>query len=259
MRSSRPQPNDTRRRAARRPLPPAPDVAWARRRLLSWYSRHGRRLPWRTKDAGEYVQIVTEALLQRTRAETVAAFLPQFIQRFPSWSRLARATERQLEASLRPIGLWRRRARSLRGLSRAVTAIHGNWPTERQALESMPGVGQYVASAVLLFVHARPEPLLDTNMARVLERLFGARTMADIRHDPWLQALCRRVVSCRTPIAINWAVLDLAALVCTSRSPRCSECPLSPKCHYLAVSVSAKAKRPAPSRRDSNLGLRLNG
>ena len=93
-------------------------------------------------------------------------------------------------------------------------------------------VGQYIASAVLLFCHDQPEPLLDVNMARVLERYFGPREFADIRYDPYLQSLARKVVSCRRPAQMNWAILDLAALVCRTHSPRCGECPVAKGCRY---------------------------
>lgn len=242
MSSPRSRISDVRRRAALRTLPSSAEIAWVRRSVRAWFTKCGRKFPWRAVDASVYLQIVTESLLQRTRAETVAAFLPRFMRRFPSWSRLASARQQQLQSCLRPIGLWRRRAKSLVALSRAVVELEGCWPKDREALESLPGVGQYVASAVLLFVHRRPEPLLDANMARVVERVFGARTMADIRHDPWLQALSRRLVSCRAPIVVNWAVLDLAALVCTQRSPRCGECPIARRCRYYAVSVSASGR-----------------
>lgn len=232
-----------RQLAERRALPPAADIAWVRRRLLAWFGKRGRSFPWREEDASIYVQIVTEALLQRTRAETVAAFLPRFLKEFPSWPSLAGAQPRRLQSCLRPIGLWRRRAQSLLSLSQAVVEISDRWPENRSALESMPGVGQYVANAVLLFVHGKPEPLLDTNMARVIERIYGERTMADIRHDPWLQAVSRRLVSCRTPTVVNWAVLDHAALVCTRRSPRCGECPLSPRCRYYSLTVTKTTRK----------------
>jgi A/G-specific adenine glycosylase len=95
-------------------------------------------------------------------------------------------------------------------------------------------VGQYVANAVLLFAHGRREPLLDVNVARVLERHFGPRRLADIRYDPYLQALARMVVSSKHPAKVNWALLDLAALICRIRAPLCQECPLSATCRDYA-------------------------
>jgi A/G-specific adenine glycosylase len=84
---------------------------------------------------------------------------------------------------------------------------------------------------VLLFQHREAQPLLDSNMARVLERFFGPRTLADIRYDPYLQALAKAVVSCDRPIAMNWAILDFASLVCQNR-PLCNACPVNRTCRF---------------------------
>jgi len=218
-----------------RPVPTAAECRRAARALLLWYSANGRQFPWRRKGATLYLHIVSEVLLQRTRADTVAAFLPVFLAEFPSWRRLARSSESQLGRALRPVGLWRRRARTLRALAVAIEGLRGRWPNNRKALEELPGVGQYVASAVLLFAFDQPEPLLDSGMARVIERVFGPRQLADLRYDPWLQATSRRLIEKATPRELNWALLDLAALVCTPAAPRCERCPLARQCLYAAT------------------------
>lgn len=218
-----------------RPVPTAAECRRVARALLLWYSANGRRFPWRRKHATLYLHIVSEVLLQRTRAETVAAFFPVFLAEFPSWRRIARSSESQLGRTLRPIGLWRRRARALRALAVAIDGLCGRWPSNREALEQLPGVGQYVASAVLLFAYDQPEPLLDSGMARVIERVFGPRQLADIRYDPWLQTISRRLLRGATPRETNWALLDLAALVCTPAAPRCEVCPLAKQCLYAAT------------------------
>lgn len=215
-----------------RRLPTGEIIASIRRALLSWFDREGRDFPWRRSHATRYMQILSEVLLQRTRAETVSGFLRSFIEEFPSWRKLAEARPRELGKWLRPLGLWRRRSSTLRDLSRALVERRGIWPADRASIEELPGVGQYVASAVLLFVHGEPEPLLDVNMARVIERVFGARTFADIRDDPWLQHLSRRLVRSRRAAEVNWAILDLAAVACRSRSPCCNICPLMHACRY---------------------------
>src|SRR5437773_4568368 len=150
-----------------------------RRRLLAWSQHEGRTFPWRHERATNYQRVISEVLLQRTRAEVVGAVFPEFVRQFSSWRALASAHPKQLQAFLRPLGLWRRRAASIAKLSRAVLSRRGRFPTTREELETMPAVGQYVASAVLLFCHGRPEPLIDSNMARVLERYFGSRKLAD--------------------------------------------------------------------------------
>jgi A/G-specific adenine glycosylase len=180
----------------------------------------------------KYQHIIAEVLLQRTRAETVASFFPGFVREFPSWRKLGKARIRRLQRHLRPIGLWRRRAISIQALAREMAKRNGRLPRKREDIEALPGVGQYIANAVLLFCHGIPQPLLDVNMARVLERVFGPRKLADIRYDPYLQELAGKVIECKVPGSLNWAILDLAASICLQRKPRCNECPLASMCLY---------------------------
>lgn len=224
-------------------------VRWCRRRLLAWYDRHGRQFPWRSPDAELYQQVVVEVLLQRTQASTVGRFFDSFFERFGSWDDIDAASGELLESALRPIGLWRRRAIALKGLAREMVGRAGGYPASSDELEALPAVGQYVASAVLLFAHKRPEPLLDGNMARVLERVFEPRRLADIRYDLRLQSLARLLVRSRDPTRLNWAILDLAARHCGPRSPACAGCPLRPRCNYaLGVSPNRESAPVEPSR-----------
>jgi A/G-specific adenine glycosylase len=210
-------------------------VRWCRRQLLAWYCRHGRQFPWRSPDAGLYQQVVSEVLLQRTQASTVGRFFDAFFELFGSWDDIHAASGELLEGALRPIGLWRRRATALKGLAREMVGRAGGFPASRDELEALPAVGQYVASAILLFAHERPEPLLDGNMARVLERVFKPRRLVDIRYDPGLQTLARALVRSRGPIRVNWAILDVAALHCGPRAPACDGCPLRRRCNYATA------------------------
>jgi A/G-specific adenine glycosylase len=203
-----------------------------RRKLLVWYATNGRRFIWRKKSATKYKLVISELLLQRTRAETVATFFDKFMKQYPSWRELAKATESEIGDVIRPIGLWNRRAIVLKRLAVAMVGINGRFPATRGEIEALPGIGQYIANAVLLLCHGNPQPLLDGNMARVLERVFGPRKLADIRYDPYLQSLSLEVVRCEKPREINWAILDLAATICLARIPRCEDCPLNCICSY---------------------------
>ena len=200
--------------------------------LLAWFEREGRHFPWRNRSATTYQLVISEVLLQRTRAETVERFFPHFIATFPSWKSLANASDSDLREFLQPIGLWRRRAASITALAREVNERHGRVPTVRSEIESLPGVGQYIANAIVLLAHDGREPLLDVNMARVLERYFGPRQLADIRYDTYLQSLSKRIVDHKEAKRINWAVLDLGAKVCKARSPHCIECPMEIRCKH---------------------------
>ncbi len=217
-------------------LPCERDIAEFRVSLLSWFKRNGRPFPWRASAADTYAKVISEILLQRTQAPRVAEFYREFLAVYPSWRRLADASENDLRRFLRPLGLWRRRAANIVALAREMKQRRGRFPTSRTELESLPGVGQYIANAILLFCHATPQPLLDVNMVRVLERNFGARQLVDIRYDPYLQSLASKVVAGRNAAKLNWAILDLAASTCLTRVPRCSICPLRTSCQQHAVS-----------------------
>jgi A/G-specific adenine glycosylase len=211
-------------------------ILWFRKRVLNWYGQNGRAFWWRRRRLSAYQLVVAETLLQRTQASAVEKHIRKFLTRFRSWSSLARASLRGLQQTLKPLGLWRRRAVALRSLARTVVKNRGKLPANRESLELTPGIGQYIASAVLTYWHGQAEALLDVNMARVLERFFGPRQLTDIRYDPYLQKLARKAVHPRRPREYNWGVLDFAALVCTPRKPRCAECPLRTRCRYYSSS-----------------------
>ena len=218
------------------------------RRVVLWYHDAGRSFPWRAKRAGVYERILVEVLLQQTSATTVAVNYNSILRRFPSWETLAAARIQTLESTLKPLGLWRRRARVLQALSRAVLKVNGVLPRDRGELERLPGVGQYVASAILIFQHGLSEPLLDVNMTRVLERYFGIRTRADYRDDVFLQDAARACIQNLNPAIVNWALLDLGSLVCKPRAPLCHICPISRGCHYADNRVVKRAYGTAKRR-----------
>ena len=210
-----------------------PPTAELSNKLLRWYELHGRKFPWRSASSC-YGRVIAELLLQRTQAATVSAFYATFLRAYPSWERLASARESDLQQLLRPIGLWRQRARMFVRLSRALAKSDYKLPRTREELERLPGISQYMASAVLLLCYGHNEPLLDVNMARILERVYGPRKLADIRYDPFLQEVAYSTVQVEDPTTVNWAVMDLAATTCLRNAPRCSDCPLVDMCRYAS-------------------------
>lgn len=198
--------------------------------LLGWYAENGRDLPWRKASATTFERICVEVLLQRTRAETVARIYPAFFARFRSWTDLAEASVEELEENFRPIGLWQRRARSMKALAGYAAARDGCFPDSPEGLAEVPAVGQYVANAILMFQHGQRRPLLDVNMARLIERYVRPRRLVDIRHDPWLQEAASWLVRDEQPTVVNWATLDFAGGVCRAQNPLCGACPLSGSC-----------------------------
>lgn len=204
--------------------------------LLDWYAHNGRALPWRRPETSTFEKICVEVLLQRTRAESVARVYDAFFSRFKDWPDIAEASIEELEHQFKPIGLWQRRARSVKGLACYAAERDGVFPDDPAAFSDVPGAGQYVANAILLFQHGQHRPLLDVNMARVLERFLRPRRLVDIRYDPWLQAAAHWLVRGDHPERVNWAVLDLASAVCLPRSPRCAACQLDRWCRKSGLS-----------------------
>lgn len=205
--------------------------------VLAWYRVHGRQFPWRGW-TDPYRVVVTEVLLQRTRADVVASFVGSFISRYPSWQALADAQIPELELLLTPIGLQRRRASSLLSLAKAVVRGGDNldWG-------SLPGVGQYIHRAVAVATRGERAAMVDTNFVRIIQRAFGPPWKADYRYDARMQRIAAAFVEdVVDPARTNWSVLDLGALVCTPRAPNCGSCPLAPECCY-----GAKARPPVPS------------
>lgn len=207
-------------------------IEFFQEQILEWYEENGRRFPWRNKSATNYERIISEVLLQRTRAETVAKFYPKFISKYPSWKKLGEATKQELQEALRPIGLYKQRGSRLFKLSQEMKKRKGRFPNSKNEVREFDMFGQYIANAYELFILNSPSPLLDVNMARVLERFFGERKLADIRYDPYLQKLSKRIVYHPNSKEVNWAILDLGGTVCKTRTPKCSSCKLSAECKF---------------------------
>lgn len=220
------------------------------RLLLRWFETTERSFPWRSLRATKYEQVVAEVLLQRTKADAVNRMFADFISRYPSWPKLAEASAKDLENMLKPLGLWKRRAVSLQALAAIMATRRGRYPKSRAEVESLPGVGQYICNAILMFDQGRCEALLDINLARVLERVFGPRKLSDIRYDPYLQKLALGMVQNEIPSRVNWAFLDLASLICTIRAPKCEVCPLKGDCCYAQT---ARFASDSASQRDQAL------
>lgn len=222
-----------RRQAENRALAiPSKTISWFVFQIMEWFSENGRDFSWRKHDYPLYQVIVTELLLQRTRAETVDRFIGSFFELYPDWLTIARSKSANLQKALEPFGLWQRRATTLRKLATEIKSRGGALPESPEELGTLPGLGPYIVNAVLLYRENRPEPLLDGSMARLLERFFGSRGLVDIRDDPFLNIIARRVLqeSKLSPLSLNWGMLDVAAQICIPANPRCEHCPLTKRC-----------------------------
>lgn len=211
------------------------DIEYFQEKLLDWFQENGRTFLWRNKSATNYELIISEVFLQRTKAETVSKFLPNFFKKYSSWRQLGDATELELQEITKPLGLYKQRGSRLYKLAQELKRRKGRFPIERNQVAELPMMGQYITNAFELYILKKKSPLLDVNMARLLERFFGERKLADIRYDPYLQTLAYRIVDVKEPKILNWAILDYASLICKKNLPHCEGCKLCQSCHYYAV------------------------
>jgi A/G-specific adenine glycosylase len=229
-----------------------------RTRLIAWFSNEGRVLPWReTRDP--YAILVSEILLHQTTVATVSPVYERFLARFPTVSDLAQAPLDEIKAITDPLG-YKVRGSWLSAIARAVVRDYdGRVPDTLEALMSLPGVGRYTAGAVLAFAYGRAAGILDTNVARVMARLFRIGESpggAERLHRLW--ALAEAVVPETDPWRFNQGLMDLGATVCRARKPACLTCPLAELCpsRGLTGGVAAEGEpdgvmfweRPRPAR-----------
>jgi len=211
------------------------NIDYFQKRLLCWFNKNGRYFPWRKKSATNFELIISEVLLQRTKAERVSEYLPIFLKKYSSWNKLGMASEQDLQDILKPLGLYRQRGTRLFKLAQELKIKNGRFPKERNLVEDISMMGQYITNAYELYILKKKSPLLDVNMARLLERHFSQRKLADIRYDPFLQTLAYRVVNHEKSKELNWAILDFAAMVCKSRKPGCEYCMFKKKCNFQNI------------------------
>ena len=202
-------------------------IAAFRRRLVSWFRRHGRDLPWR-RTRNPYHIVVSEFLLQQTPVARVETYYPRFLERYPDIQSLAAAPAAQVRESWEGLGYYRR-ASNLHRLAQAVVKEHGGMvPADPAVLVALPGVGRYTAGAVACFAYERPTAAVDTNVARVIRRAFHPRTSASRR--VWETAAAILPRRGRAAWEFNQGIMELGALLCTARVARCGECPVRECC-----------------------------
>lgn len=248
MRRSLPRLMTMRSDPPRRPrLPDATRRRAFVRRLLAWYRIHKRDLPWR-RTVDPYHILVSEVMLQQTQVDRVIPKYREFLQRYPSIEALAKASVDTVRETWYPLGYNIRPAR-LHAIARTVVErFDGQIPDEREALLKLKGIGPYTAGAVLSFAYGQRAPILDTNVRRVLQRVFyGMRP----QRDGHLWTVAEAVLPARATPDFNQALMDLGATICVARTPRCAACSLRAICRaYPHFARPASETRRARENRE---------
>ena len=222
-------PSPTRKkRALSIPAPPA--RRRFRARLLTWYRRHGRDLPWRTT-SNPYHILVSEIMLQQTQVDRVLPKYTEWLAKYPSMHVLAAAPEREVAATWYPLG-YNIRPRRLHTIAwESVARYGGQLPADEETLLSFKGIGAYTAGAIRSFAFRERAAILDTNVARVLFRVFvatGDPKSHAMRRHLWM--LSETLMPRRHVFDFNQALMDFGAMICAARNPKCLICPMKKSC-----------------------------
>ena len=218
-----------------------------RRRLLAWYAKHARDLPWR-KSSNPYRVWVSEVMLQQTQVETVKAYFQRFMKAFPTVKKLATADEQEVLRLWEGLGYYRR-ARGLHAAAQQIVAVHGGrFPRDVKTLQTLPGIGRYTAGAIVSIAFDTRAPILEANTIRLFARLIGYRedpTKSAGQKVLWQTA---EDVLPRMQIAdFNQALMELGSLVCKPANPLCDECPVASLC--VANKAGAQASIPLSTKK----------
>jgi len=207
-----------------------------RQKISEWYSTQGRKFPWRSS-SNPYSILIAEMMLRRTTAVAVNRVYPTFMMRFKTPEQLARARLPTIESVVTSLGLQKTRSQHLKAMATVlVKEYDGNIPTSLDELAILPGVGLYVASAVLNFAYFTPVPLVDGNVLHLVSRIFGIDFYGPTDERAWEFMNSFHCDSdCRS---FYWGVIDLVALLCLRRSPKCSDCPLTGICIWYVINRS---------------------
>jgi A/G-specific adenine glycosylase len=212
------------------PVPAAGDRRKFRQRLLTWYRRHGRDLPWRKTDDPYHI-LVSEIMLQQTQVDRVLPKYEEWLRKYPSLDALAHAPESDVTATWYPLG-YNIRPKRLQTIAReAVERYGGRLPEDEETLRSFKGIGAYTAGAIRSFAFRQRAAILDTNVARVLYRVFlrsGDPKSHAVKQHLW--RVSEALVPSRHVFDFNQALMDLGAMVCSARNPKCLVCPMARDC-----------------------------
>lgn len=202
--------------------------------ILSWYSDNARDLPWRTPEATPWSILISEVMLQQTPVSRVLPVWEQWTARWPTPAALAAEPSGEAVRAWGRLG-YPRRALRLHGAARAITEEHdGRVPAAYEELRALPGIGAYTAAAVASFAYRRRHAVLDTNVRRVLARMISAEEYPPPSQTRGEQRRAEALLPLDPPVAARWsvAIMELGALVCTARSPRCADCPVIARCAW---------------------------
>jgi len=246
-----------------RPCVARRDFSTITQKILSWYKKNRRDLPWRrTKDP--YHIWISEIMLQQTQVDTVIPFYERFLSKFPTVQTLAAARLDRVLKAWENMGYYARARHLHAAAKQIVQECEGKIPDRTETLLRLPGIGRYTAGAILSIAFGKPVPVVDANVRRVLSRIFALQepvNNAQVQQRIW--RLAEKLVPARSAGHFNQGLMDLGAMVCTPRAPACRACPLKKECLACQRNLQdmippSRKRRPVPHK-DVTAGIIRNG
>ena len=207
------------------------------RTVLKWFAGHARDLPWRHPGTTAWGVLVSEVMAQQTPVTRVAPRWQEWLVRWPTPAALAAAEPAEVLRAWDRLGYPRRALRLRECAAQLVDRFDGEVPTTVAELRSLPGIGAYTAAAVASFAHGRRAVVLDTNVRRVIERLIGGQALPAPHLGRAEEERAADLLPAAPADSVGWnmGLMELGALVCTARAPRCGQCPLAAQCRWRAA------------------------
>lgn len=210
-----------------------------REALLKWHKKNNRSYPWR-EETSPYKIMIAEFMLQRTRADQVASVYSSFLRQYPDVKSLSEADIDDVKQLLKPLGLFWRAMHFIKAANYIKVNFKSRYPSIKEELLTIPGIGDYAAGAILAVSFKKPSPIVDSNIARVLNRYMGLELTGEIRRKKEIIEVSSELFNYKTPKKVLFAIIDFGAIVCTPVNPKHENCPVKASCLYYIYKVVEK-------------------
>ncbi|MBD3227460.1 MAG: hypothetical protein GF329_04655 [Candidatus Lokiarchaeota archaeon] len=197
--------------------------------LMKWYKKNGYNFPWRNIETSPFINLVCELMLQRTTTAAVEKFYPTIIEKYSKPKYILKTSDKELKNDLRFLGLQNKRTKTLKQLADSIiTKYDRKVPKNEEELKSIKGIGKYTARAVLCFSFNRRLAIVDSNIRRIIKRVFDLKN----KNDKYIRKIIDEILPKNNYRKFNYALLDLGSIICTPKNPDCRNCPINRYCSF---------------------------
>jgi len=204
------------------------------KRIIEWYKKYGRDFPWRhTKDP--YKIMIAELMLHRTKAEQVVTVYNKFIEKFPDIHSITQAQPEEVLSVTEHLGLHWRGRHFIESSRYIVKNLNGKFPDDYNELMKIPGIGEYIAGAIVTVCFGKPAPVVDSNIARFINRYWDLNLKGEIRRNKKIIDIAKSLFSCKNPGKFLFYLIDFTSIICRPGKPHCNICILKSKCKFYKV------------------------